>query len=164
MASNLASFDERILLNPSFCSALLWHSAQGHGEHRGAGLPFGLAFLVLPLVLHRRTRESLPRSVATSFATWLGEHPLIRIQYAERARKLVPFTREALLFGCMGSLIEIDQGRIVAKAAMKRRMPAMLRGTSAEVRSCANKATFVGRWFALSGEETTTMALLGVRP
>ena len=55
--------EERALLNPSFFSLLFWHAATGHMAEGGAGLPFGTGFLVLPIVLHRETRESLPKMV-----------------------------------------------------------------------------------------------------
>ena len=38
------------------------------------------------------------------------------------------------------------------------------RDATDEVRACIKKAEFVGKWFALSGDYTTVMALWGVAP
>jgi hypothetical protein len=83
------SAEERALLNPAFCSCLLWQAAVGYESTMKEPLPFDISFLVLPLVLHRATRESLPNSIRTSLATWLDENPLSRSQIADNARVLV---------------------------------------------------------------------------
>ena len=51
------SIEERNLLNPAFCSMLLWQSALAYGSERKAAMAIELSFLVLPFVLHRETRE-----------------------------------------------------------------------------------------------------------
>ena len=72
--------EEVSLLNPAFTSTGLWSAARGYlktdGSGRSDALPFTLAFLVLPLVLHRQTRESLPTSTRTSVAVWASDNPL----------------------------------------------------------------------------------------
>src|SRR5690242_6850377 len=95
------TFEEQRLLNPSFCSMLLWFSALGHASasDKRVGLAFEECFLVLPITLHRELRESLPGSVATSLAAWLANNPLAPATIADRGRSLVPFTKEAMLFG-----------------------------------------------------------------
>jgi hypothetical protein len=156
--------EERALLNPSFFSLLLWHAATGHMSESGKGLPFGLTFLVLPLALHRETRESLPTKVTTSLPVWLNDNPLVRARFAERARTLVPYTKEALLFAGAHRLLAINLDSVSTEPAWKRKIARQLNRSSEEVRSCAKKAEFLGRWFARAGGPTTVMALLGVRP
>jgi hypothetical protein len=156
--------EERALLNPSFFSLLFWHAATGHMAEGGAGLPFATSFLVLPLVLHRETRESLPKMVTTSLPVWLDENPLVRARLAERSRMLVPYTKEALMFGGMRGFLTITADVVSAEQGWKRKVSAELRRSSDEVRSCAKKADFIGRWFGRTGSPTTVMALMGVRP
>jgi hypothetical protein len=156
--------EERALLNPSFFSLLFWHAATGHMEGGGTGLPFGTGFLVLPVVLHRETRESLPKMVTTSLPVWLDDNPLVRARLAERARTLVPYTREALLFGGTRGFLTVSEDRVLAEQGWKRKISADLRRSSDEVRSCAKRADFLGRWFARAGSPATVMALMGVRP
>ena len=64
------SIEERHLLNPSFCSVVLWYAAAGYVTKRNPAMPLAMSFLVLPFVLHRPTRGSLPRTTATSPAAW----------------------------------------------------------------------------------------------
>ena len=156
--------EERALLNPSFFSLLFWHAANGHMAESGARLSFATSFLLLPLVLHRETRESLPRSVMTSVPVWLDENPLVRARLAERARILAPYTKEALMFGGIRGFLTICADAVSAEVTWERKVSAELKRSSDEVRSCAKKAVFLGRWFSRAGSPMTLMALMGVRP
>lgn len=156
--------EERALLNPSFFSLLFWHAASGHTAELGTGLPFVTSFLVLPLVLHRETRESLPKRVMTSLPVWLDENPLVRVRFAERSSMLVPYAKEALMFGSMRGFLKIGADEIAAEMGWQRKVNAELKRTSEEVRTCAKRAEFLGRWFARAGSSATVMALMGVRP
>lgn len=158
------SREERALLNPSFCATLLWHAARGHAAEGREALSFEESFLVLPLILHRGTREALPRSGRTSLATWISEHPLARGHVASRARFLAPITKDALTFGGTHGLIGLDSGRLHAAQERHRVVNRVLQGSSDEVKICANRATFVGKWFAQAGNSATVLALIGVRP
>ena len=54
--------EERHLINPAFCSVLLWHAGKGSSESTNSprsSLSFNEAFLILPLVLHQKTRLNL---------------------------------------------------------------------------------------------------------
>ena len=48
---NERSQEERALMNPAFCSVLLWWAARGYGAVSREGLSFQASFLVLPVVL-----------------------------------------------------------------------------------------------------------------
>lgn len=156
--------EERALLNPSYFSVILWHAATGHRTEANASLPFDTAFLVLPLVLHRETRDALPKSVVTSLPVWLDENPLVRARLAERARALVPYTKEALMFGGTRGLLSFTRDGVTAERALKPNITSELKRSNDEIRSCVKKADFVGRWFARTGNAATVMSLLGVRP
>lgn len=156
--------EERALLNPAFCSQMLWHAARGHATRTSGGLAFEESFLVLPFILHAPTRAALPHDTRTSLAVWLSKNPLARGIVADRARLLVPFVREALVFGVMHRLIDLTQGRVEAQPGWANRISAVLADTNNDVRDCARRAEFVGRWFASTGSATTVLALIGVRP
>ena len=155
--------EERALLNPAFYSAVLWNAAGGYASVASAPLPLDLAFLIGPFVLHRETRESLPRAVTTSLAVWLDDNPLIRARAGGRARSLVAYAKEALLFGGMHGLLDLSGGNISARTERTRAVNATLRNVTDEVRLCMRRAEFVGRWFASAGSPGTVMALVGVR-
>lgn len=157
--------EERSLLNPAFCSCLLWQAATGYAsmETAPALLPFDVAFLILPIVLHVKTRESLPRSITTSLAVWLTDHPLARADITERARVLVPYTKEALLFGGLHGLFRLENSALTPLNDLGLRI-INNNDASEEVQQCMKRAMFVGRWLARAGSPDTIMALIGVKP
>jgi hypothetical protein len=77
---------------------------------------------------------------------------------------LVPFTKEAMMFGGIHGLFEMTGGPIVANTSWKKRIAAELKSSTDEVRVCFKRAEFVGRWFGGAGSSETVMAILGVRP
>jgi Family of unknown function (DUF6521) len=158
------SIEERNLLNPGFCATLLWHAAQGYAAERNVAMAIELTFLVLPVVLHRETRESLPTNIRTSLPTWLADHPIVRTRLGERAATLRSFTREALVFGGVHALLSFARDGVRANSELKKRVNSTLKGTSDEVRDCARRAEFLGRWLEKTGGPETAMALVGVRP
>lgn len=160
------TIEEQRLLNPCFCSMLLWFSSVGHAgvSKQKTGLSFEECFLVLPMVLHREVRESLPTRVTTSLAVWIGDNPLAPATIADRARALVPFTKEAIRFAGGYGVLQFDGTNIRANLDWRMRMTAALVDSSEEVRACAKRAEFVGRWLAKTGNAETVMSLLGVQP
>lgn len=151
------------LLNPAFLAALTWSCAEGYYSINQQGIPYPLSFVAMPVVLHKPTRAILPRSVRTSLAAWLGENTRVHVHFIERATSLVPIVKEGVLFGVNGQLLSLTSSQIMA-APRPRSMARFLRESSDEVRDCMEKAKFVGRWFASSGNYTTVMALWGVIP
>lgn len=156
--------EEQGLLNPSFCATLLWHAALGHTAEVNCPIAFELSFIVLPLVLHRETREALPRTATTSLAVWLDQDPLLRSKIADRACLLVKHSKEALAFGGLYEMLRIASGGVEANANWKKKISKTLVNSSEEVRHCAKRAEFVGKWFGKSGDASTVMALMGVKP
>lgn len=158
------SIEERNLLNPGFCSMLLWHAALGYASERSIPMAVEISFLVLPFVLHKETRESLPTTIRMSLPIWLAEHPIAQTRLGERAATLRAFTKESLIFGGCHGLLALAQTGVRANADMRKRVNAALKLTSDEVRDCAKRAQFLGRWLEKAGGPETVMALLGVRP
>jgi hypothetical protein len=163
--------EQAALLNRSFCGILLWSAASGYAEECGTrsdvsetGLPFELAFLILPLVLPRPCRAELPKRVDKSLGVWLLEHPLIVAQFASRANGLARFTRSAMAFAASYGLLQCKTGTIYPDAKSGADVAKSTKRCSAEVRECIKKAHLVGRWFSRSGSSTTILTLLGVRP
>ena len=156
--------EERALLNPSFCSGLLWQASVGYESTVHAPLPFDISFLILPIVLHRETRESLPRTVRTSLAVWIDDNPLARLRVADRARALARFTKEAMMFGGLHGLLELKGSAIAANLDWKKRIDDDLKNSTDEVRACAKRAEFVGKWLASSGSSRHGDGDLGGTP
>lgn len=158
------SIEERTLLNPAFCALLLWQAIRGHQSVGNNALSFEEGFLVLPIVLHRKTRETLPRDTRTSLPVWLDANPLARGQIVSRAQLLVPFTKHAVVFGGTHGFISLANGQFYTNQGWKASVNQSLKKSSEEVRLCAKRAEFTGKWFAKTGDAATVLALIGVRP
>ena len=158
------TLEERRLLNPAFCAHLLWRAARGHSSADDQPLSLEECFLVLAFVLPSHIREALPRDTRTSLPIWLENEPLARAQIVTRARALVPFTREALMFAGTRGVLAVRAAQIHADARWVKAEARILNSASDEVRECAKRAEFIGKWFALAGAASTVLALLGARP
>ena len=161
------TYEERNLLNPAFCSLVIWHAAKGASSEAidpRISLSFLEAFLVLPLVLHRQTRESLPSRLNTSMPIWIESQPLIIASLPQRAKSLNAYTKEAIIFGGTSNIFKIEDHAFLINDEASRKINKELKQTSDEVRSCMKKAEFLGRWFAHTGTPETVFTLIGVRP
>ena len=159
------------LLNPAFAGALIRTSVEGYVSESQNGMPFEIAFLVLPLCLHTGTATRLPASAAaTPLHTWLQreENRDVLISFADRIMALVPFTREAILFAASRAVVAFDDaGRLRAGTAAWPKLSSYgnsYRNSGAEVKEAIRQAEFVGRWFALAGTTEFVFTILGVRP
>lgn len=158
--------EEANLFNPAFGATLI---AKGVGEFgkKASGRPmaFALAFLVLPIILHRATREALPNSTVTSLLSWLQENREQLVEFSSRVRRLKPITQESLMFGIAHRAIEVSDGGGLVSGA--RRILSTKKGAeffTPEVEGCMDRAAFVGRWFATAGTPATILAAWGVIP
>ncbi len=150
--------------NPAFCGWLLREATEGYCSATPAGLPFPLIFLILPVVLHRPTRDTLPRSAVTALHPWLREHPEARVGLADRAQQMASVAREAILFLSAHGLITITDGGALVPAGNMARGKAPLLAASAAVKACVGKARMVGTWFAEAGDAVTVYQMWGVCP
>ena len=150
------------LLNPAFCSVLLHEAVSGYEQELETGMPFALSFLVLPLVLHKPSRDVLPRTVATKFHSWVHNNQELRVDFHKRAEWLSPHTKESLHFGMRaGILVVLDEGLL---SAPKHSCKDPGWPSQTEPGTCRSSARFVGRWFTRAGEAATIFAILGVTP
>lgn len=155
------------MVNPAFCSMLLHSTIDSFYKKTQFGLDYSLAFLVLPLVLHRPTREAVPLKPRSSLPDWVNVNRQKLALFPGRAQQLVPYTREALMFGIQQGFIEIsNEGRNVGKlkptSMVLRPVPEWHQGS--EPLDCARKARIIGDWFAEYGDGSVLFQLFGVRP
>jgi hypothetical protein len=153
------------LFNPAFCSLLLARAAEDYGKKSKSDLPYAIAFLILPIVLHRSVRDALPGSTVTALVPWLQDHREQLIDFPERVRRMLPTTQEALLFGCQHEVLILTSS--AGLQAGKGRHPATEARTpyfTDETNDCLYRAGFLGRWFATAGSIATIYASWGIAP
>lgn len=151
---------ERALLNPALIAAILREGAQGHRQHKGGSLPFALAFLAVPVVLHPESRTALPRTLRTSMPAWLGAHPGIRSTVQERVPAVAGLVREGALLGLASGILRLESGGL-APGQLRRSEAAR---HASNLQDLLGAARFVGRWVARVESPATVLALWGVRP
>ena len=155
--------EEGRIFNPAFCGELIGHTVGEYHRARQAAFSMVTVFLVLPLTLHKPTREALPRRANTAFAGWVTEHAALLAELPERARRLRPISREALLFAVRHQLLAFDGGGILPGAQQVRRS-ARFAVTTDEVDAARSAAALLGRWFATQGTQISILQGMGVAP
>ncbi|WP_427901723.1 three component ABC system middle component [Marinobacter bryozoorum] len=165
----MRTIEQRNLLNPAFCAVVVWHIARGYCTESKTtndpqALPLELVFVGASFVLRGQTRSQLPLTTRTSLATWIADHPMDRSAIAKGVLILRQYIREAILLGAQYGLISFTGSGVVAANASKKAISNYLRTTSSdEVRECARRAEFVGRWLYKGGAPSTVLAMLGVK-
>jgi hypothetical protein len=144
------------LLNPALIAAVIAEASIEYERRDGNPMPFELAFLVVPLVLHRDTRTSLPIRVDSHLAKWVTTHEVLAAGFGARAKVLVEPVQEGIRFGLRIGAIDLDGGNIGGQ--LRSRRPAKV----GDVGEIVKKAGFVGRWFTQIESSATAFALLGV--
>jgi hypothetical protein len=158
------SHEEATLLNPAFCALILTLAVSDHEKESNCGMPFVFPFMLLPIILHKPTRDALPKSTQKVFSTWLEEHEDIRATFPERVQSLRDFVREALLFAMTHNCLTIADDGTLKIGKKPRGISPYTKSATDEVRDCLHKAHFVGRWLSTAGPASTIMALWGIRP
>lgn len=160
-AWNQRPFEVRNLFNPAFCGLVLFKALRGYEEHDKQGMPFSLALLVLPLSLHKDTREALASGNRSYFLRVIEANPSILVGFAGRASNLMPFALEAFgLLMVRGCIAVSKDGRIKTSSDGVRKSDV---GTPESV-SCQRVARFIGKEFARIDDRVTVYTTLGVRP
>lgn len=158
-----ASSEEVALFNPAFLTRLVYSTATGFVKQAQEGLPASLAFLALPLVLHKPTRDDLPAVASSQMQKWIREHPRHLARLDTRVLSMRPFVAIAVRYGLRHGALLGAEGRL-SPGSIKRRPPGFREQESAEVEECFGAATFLGRWFARQPDPATLLALWGLRP
>jgi len=154
------------LYNPVFCSVILHNAIKGYQSQQESGMPFPLIFLILPFVLHQKTRETLPNTTNKNFYSWLQENPQIYIRFSHGAKHRVQQTKESIAFGIKQQIFQVNNdGRIIL--VIKRRTvrnPDKIWSKESDAYQCYSKAHFVGKWLTKINDVSNIFVALGIRP
>lgn len=155
--------EEARIFNPAFCGELIGRAVCEYHRASQAVLSIATSFLILPLTLHKRTRDSLPGRANTAFAGWIAEHAALLAELPARTRRLRPITREALLFAVHHQLLVANGGGL-APGARPVRLNARPAVTTDEVNEARSAASLLGRWFASQTTQASILQGMGVAP
>ncbi|MET4023885.1 three component ABC system middle component [Bradyrhizobium sp. S3.2.12] len=100
-------------LNPAFCGELIFRAMVDYRRIKPRPFSFALSFVILPIALHKPTRDQLPGKASTAFVGWLADHGPSLAQLPDRVLRLAPVTREALSFLIQNNATKIADGGLV---------------------------------------------------
>jgi len=149
------------LLNPAFCGRLLYGTIRVYNDETNRTFPFPLLYLILPLLLHKKTRQCI--NSRTQFLLWIQRNEFLLVQFAERAKQLVPITNEAIEMLLQNEYISLNTSGELEVSRTKRAI-SKTRFTDDEIKECINKSEHIAKWFAKAGKAETIYIALGVRP
>lgn len=151
----------RNLFNPAFCGLVLFRALHGYEENDARGMPFSLSLLVLPLCLHKDSREVIANNSRSYLLKTAEKNQQLMVGFADRATQMVPYTLEG--FGLLmerGCLTVTDDGRI---QTMPDKVRKTIKGTDETV-SCQRVARIVGKEFSRIADRVTIYTTFGIRP
>lgn len=151
----------RNLFNPAFCGLVLFRALHGYEENDARGMPFSLSLLVLPLCLHKDSREVIASNSRSYLLKTAEKNQQLMVGFADRATQMVPYTLEG--FGLLmerGCLTVTEDGRIQTIPDKVRKT---IKGTDETV-SCQRVARIVGKEFSRIADRVTIYTTFGIRP
>lgn len=154
-------FEIRNLLNPAFCGLVLFRALQSYEAEDARGMPFSLSLLVLPLCLHKDSREVIASNSRSYLLKTTEKNPQVMVGFADRATHMLPYAFEG--FGLLmerGCIAISDDGRIQTVTNKVRKT---IKGTDETV-SCQKVARILGREFARIADRVTVYTSFGIRP
>jgi len=146
-------FEIRNLFNPAFCGLVLFRALHGYEEQDARGMPFSLSLLVLPLCLHKDSREVIARCPRSYLLRTTEKNQQVLVGFADRVTHMLPYAFEGFgLLMEMGCIAIADDGRIQTVPDKVRKT---VKGTDETV-SCQKVARIADR--------ATVYVTFGIRP
>ena len=72
------------LLNPAFCGELMLCCIKTYMETSKKPFPYPLVFLILPIILHKKTRTSISKTTREQLHVWIRFNQEIKIGHTKR--------------------------------------------------------------------------------
>ncbi|MFI1654794.1 three component ABC system middle component [Streptomyces sp. NPDC020472] len=147
------------MYNPALIACLLSAAAETHVRTVSAGLPVALSFIVVPMTLHRGTRQALTSGASrTHLKTWVERNPFACVGFPVRAQGLVPMVRQGLRFGLRHDVLSLSGDALHPRSKLPARIP-----DHPELEDALRISRLLGRWLAKTST-ATVFAVMGVTP
>ena len=150
------------LLNPPFCALIIYNTIFVYQKEMQSGLTFPLAYLILPIILPKSTREKI--NSRTNMVSWLQKNPDVLVNFSNRARSLINFTNEGLEFLLLQRICSINNGKISIEKIISKSKTKEYTNYDEEISDCLKKAVYIGRWFSKMRSPENIFAAWGVKP
>lgn len=150
------------LLNPSFCALLLYTATSEYQKKVQSVMPFPLLYLVLPIILHKGTRNRV--NSRNNMVVWLQRNPDVLVGFADRTKSLIGFTNEAIEFLLFQGNCTINDGGLSIIKPISKSKIIHYTANDQEIAECVQKAEHVGRWFCNMHAVENIYTAWGVKP
>lgn len=151
----------RNLFNPAFCALVLCRALNGFGEANTDGMPFSLSLLVLPLCLHKESREIINSHNRSYLLKVIQRNPQLLLGFDTRVTSMLPFTFDGLGFAMQYGCLEVTPTGLVKP--IPETVQKTVTGT-VETKAIQRAARTIGIGFAETIDRVTIYTSLGIRP
>ncbi len=135
--------EQAILFNPAFCGELIGRTVVEYQKIKNIPLPFEFGFVILPLILHKETREKIPARSNKKFATWAKNNKFLITELPNRIKLLRPISRESLIFGIKHNILTLNRFGIESYCNFNIKIQL----DSPDANDNRKVATSLGKWF-----------------
>lgn len=155
--------EARRLLNLPFLAAINASASLGYSGETGRAIPLLYCFVIPPMVLHKDTRDRLPKVVTTKMPAWAQENAGVLAELPSHIANLQSLVRHSIILGCnMGFLSFTDTREVAAAGGVKFDKLSKFAHQSSEVSEIFKRAHFLGRWLTTAGNVPTVFSVLGI--
>ncbi|ELI5735503.1 hypothetical protein RRK63_004246 [Vibrio fluvialis] len=148
------------LLNPAFCALIYASIVEGYNSKSKSKIPIYLPYVLMPIVLHKESRRSIPRTTRSKFHIWLQNEPQIVVGLTERVNSLENYvSKGSMLLKSNGFISLDDEFRVLLVNSIKLRK--LIRNAE-YISEYTDSAKRLGTICGNFNSESTILALLGV--
>lgn len=140
------------MLNPAFCGEIILLFLEEYNKKNNSkGVPFSLLILVLPLLLVKEIRKTLPVNYKAKFYEWTKENGVQLMNFHKIVQGYMPYTEKSLMFLFSLNILKIEENGLIniSKQNYKKNWDKSIE----ELNDMFNKAKFLGRWFGIVNDE-----------
>lgn len=150
------------LFNPAFCGEIIRIVANNYNKNTSIKFPFAFTFLVLPILLHKETRERMPRTTRSYFFVWVEENDYLFFDFSKRTKSMVKYTKEALIFSLAYKRIAIsEQGEIITSTDKAKQFEGE---DFEEYNEIVKRAEMLGKWLATTSDVKSIYSFFRITP
>ncbi|MCW3481047.1 DUF6521 family protein [Neisseriaceae bacterium JH1-16] len=145
--------------NPAFCAAVLAKFCDAHIGYNRIKPILPVSYLILPIALSEDLAMTFEkRTKDTGLLVWLERSPKILDNFAKRVNDTLQITTDAVRFGCMSGILELNGDGYLASAGLNI-SPSILNGANS---GAFKRGRLLGNWFAAAGSARAVMEAMGV--
>tara|TARA_R110001583_G_scaffold170326_1_gene323742 strand:- start:102 stop:572 length:471 start_codon:yes stop_codon:yes gene_type:complete len=148
-------------VHPAFCALLYASLVDGYNSKCKVLIPIYLPYILVPILLHKESRRSLPKTSASKFHKWLQNEPHIVVGLDKRINSLEPYiSRSSMFLNAQGLLAVDNEFRIsISNRSKFKKMAKDAEYISEYIEAAKNFGEICGKF----NSESTMLTLLGVK-